>query len=318
MKKLLIKNGIFNPEQLRSLVDTAAGVECLMIDNNVSGDILAGANAVIGNLSIPALAQCPGLEWLQLNSSGADDYARSALINPAAVITTATGAYGIGIAEYMAAMLLGMMKRIPAYHSNQLAGIWRDEGAVTSPFGKRVLVVGTGNIGTEFARRIRAFGARVVGIRRRAGVCPPDFDEIHGLDELKSQLPLADVIALCLPGTDDTLHLMNAETLALCKEGAYLMNVGRGNVIPLEAMLDPAVTGRFAGIWLDVCEIEPLPDGHPLFSVPNLLVTPHITGGFHLDLTMQNIYEISLQNLKAWLGQGEYRSVLDRKSGYCR
>lgn len=318
MKQILIKSGIFNEEQTQKLMQLAGGANCRVVSGDIPAEVLQTANAVIGNLSVDQLAQCPRLEWLQLNSSGADAYVKTDKLHPGTVITTATGAYGIGIAEYMVAMLLGMMKKIPTYLANQKAAVWKDEGMVTTPTGKRVLIVGTGNIGMEFARRIRPFGAEVVGVRRRAGECPPELDGVYGMEQLKEQLALADVVALCLPGTAETLHLMDAEMLSACKQGAYLMNVGRGNVIPLDALLDASVTERFAGIWVDVCEIEPLPDGHPLFAVPNLLVTPHITGGFHLDLTMSQIFDICCHNLKAWLGEGEFRSVLDRSTGYCK
>ena len=106
--------------------------------------------------------------------------------------------------------------------------------------------------------------------------------------------------------------------LSLCKPGAYLMNVGRGTVVPSDALLDREVTDRFAGIWVDVLETEPLPDGHPLFSVPNLIVTPHITGGFHLDVTRRNILDICVQNLRAWLAGEPLIRVLDWDTGYCR
>lgn len=318
MKHILVKNDIFTEQQFKKLEITAEGCELTLVGDEISEELLSRANAIIGNLPPEKLADCRALEWLQLNSSGADAYANSGFIPPEVSITTATGAYGIGIAEYMIAMLLNMMKRIPSYYNNQKAGIWRDEGIVTTPHGKRVLIVGTGNLGTEFARRLRPFGAEIIGIRRRAGMCPEEYDAVFGMDSLAEQLKLADVVALCLPGTNETYHLMDQAMLAECKHGAYLMNVGRGNVIPLSAMLDPEVTGRFAGIWLDVCELEPLPDGHPLFAVPNLLLTPHITGGFHLDLTVRNIYEITEHNLKAWLNNGEFRSLLDRGTGYCR
>lgn len=317
MKKLCIKDGLFSEERIQALKNISSEVECVVVSDEEAFEQLVDADAVMGNFSIDALSVCRHLELLQLNSSGADAYAKTDKISKDTVITTATGAYGIGIAEYMVAMLLTMMKKIPAYLENQKKAIWADEGMVTTPYGKRVLIIGTGNIGLEFAKRIRPFGCKLVGIRRRAGECPAELDEIYTMDALKKELGKADVVALCLPGTPDTLHLMNEEMLMSCKEGAYLMNVGRGNVIPLEALQKSEITEHFAGIWLDVCEVEPLPEGHMLYQIPNVLITPHITGGFHLDLTCQQIYEISEHNMKAWLGDGEYKSVLDRETGYC-
>lgn len=316
MKKILVLNGIINEKQLdhfRSLPD----VECTVTGSDASEELILSANAILGNFPAKLLAKSKNLEWLQLFSSGADMYAGSD-ISEDVVITTTTGAFGAGIAEYMVAMLINMMKKVPLYLENQKNGIWRSEGIVTSPAGKRVLIVGTGNLGSEFAKRIRAFGSYVVGIRRREGAMPEGFDEMHLMGELSEELKRADVVALCLPGTADTCHLMDENMLANCKEGAYLMNVGRGNVIPMEALLNKAVTDRFAGIWIDVCETEPLPNGHPLFSVENLLITPHITGGFYLDATVERIFNIWKHNADVWLHGGEYKNLLDRKSGYCK
>lgn len=318
MKKIII-TGPFDDKQKAEFASLNQDVDCLFMDkSDITFDLIAEAHALVGNIDTDLLKKQPQLEWVQLTSSGADKYAQESDIAKNAVLTTATGAYGIGIAEYMVAMLLSMMKRIPTYLENQKKGIWKDEGIVTTPYGKRVLIVGTGNIGTEFAKRMRGFGCTLVGVRRRTGECPEEFDEMYTMDQLKEQLAYADIIALCLPGTAETYHLFDKEVLSLCKKGAYLMNVGRGNVIPLDTFLDKEVSERFAGIWLDVCEVEPLPEKHPLFFVENVLITPHITGGFHLDLTMDNIFQIAYQNMKAWLGKGEYTSVLDRKTGYCK
>ena len=165
---------------------------------------------------------------------------------------------------------------------------------------------------------MRSFGCELVGVRRRAGQCPPEFDRACLLSDLERELPEADVVALCLPGTPETHHLFDAAMLSQCKAGAYFMNVGRGTVIPLEALLDRTVTDRFTALWVDVLETEPLPDGHPLYSVPNLFITPHITGGLHLDVTRENILSICEENLRAWKAGEPLRSVLDWSTGYCQ
>lgn len=303
---------------LCTLIKDHGDTPIVVTDMHPDPSILETADAVIGNLAIDALQQIPHLQWVQLNSSGADAYAREGALPADTMLTCATGAYGIGISEYMIAQLLNMMKRIPAYYDNQKAGLWHDEGKVTSPMGKRVLVVGTGNIGMEFARRIKAFGADVVGVRRRAGTCPEGLSEIHTLDELAAEAAKADIVALTLPGTAETYHLFDRDMLLACKPGAYLINVGRGNVIDNAALCEEDVYGHFAGIYLDVCEQEPLPEGDPLYHVPNLLLTPHITGDFHLDITADNIYDICVHNYKAFKGEGAFQSVVDRKSGYAR
>lgn len=284
---------------------------------------LSEVDAAIGNVPAGKLAKSQKtgglkLAWMQLNSSGADAYVKDGVLPQQTVLTSATGAYGTGIAEYMVCMLLNMMKKVPAYLEDQKRHLWTDEGLVTTPSGKRVLIVGTGNIGMEFARRMKAFGCTLSGIRRRADHCPDGLDEIHALSELKEEAAKADVIAVSLPGTQETYHLFDEDLLSCCREGSYFINVGRGNVVDDRALLKREISSRFAGIWLDVCETEPLPSEDPLYDVPNLLLTPHITGGFHLDLTLQNIFDISMHNYRAFHGEGEYQSVVDRATGYCR
>ena len=281
------------------------------------GQVLA-CDALIGNVDPALLSDAPRLQWVQLVSSGADVYAGYDPIRSAFTLTTATGAYGVGIAEYMVCMLLVMMKKIPTYLDQQKDRVWHDAGEVCSPMGKRVLVVGTGNLGTEFARRMRPFGCTIVGIRRRAGACPEGFDAVRTMEALVEELPQADVVALCLPGTPETYHLFDREMLARCKPGAFLMNVGRGTVIPREALLDSALIGRFGGVWVDVLENEPLPDGDALFGVEKLTITPHITGGWHLDETRKRIFALCTENLRRWLQDEPLTSVLDWSTGYCR
>lgn len=307
----------FDGEKIAALARAAGEIQCVFArPEEVDAGMIASADAVIGNVPPQLFHENENLKWVQLTTSGADAYSRPGVLAKSTVLTCTTGAYGVGIAEYMTAMLLIMMKKLPAYMENHRQGIWRDEGAVESPMGKRLLILGTGDIGREFARRMRPFGCMISGIRRRTDICPPEFDEVHSMDALPHEVEEADIIAMCLPSTDETRHIMDADMLRRCKAGAYLMNVGRGDAIDCEALLNRENTEHFGGIWLDVCEREPLPEGDPLFSVPNMIITPHITGGFHLGLTIDNVFEICLENLRSWVGGGELRCIVDRESGY--
>lgn len=316
MKKAVVVIPL-NESQRSRLTEERDDVQFTFLsEKEISEETLSGYDALIGNVSPSLLKEQRHLEWIQLNSSGADAYAIPGVVSDNTVLTCATGAYGLGISEYMVGMLMAMMKKIPGYLDKQKEGIWSDLGAVDSPFGKRVLVVGTGNIGLEFAKRMRAFGCKLAGIRNRADVCPEELDEVYGIDQLAEQVGLADVIALSLPGTRACFHLFDEKLLAMCKEGAYLMNVGRGNVVDNKALLKPEIAKRFQGIWLDVCETEPLPEQDPLFFVPNLLLTPHITGGYHLNQTVENILDIVIRNLNAWMDGTEFCHIVSREHGY--
>ncbi len=316
MKKILVC-GPFDGEKQKVLKNIASKNEIIFMDREaVTADVVQAVDAVIGNIPVDVLRSNQKLEWVQLTTSGADAYAKQGVVSQKTILTCATGGFGIGIAEYMVAMLLVMMKKVPAYLENQKKSVWHDEGMVESPMGKRVLIVGTGDIGIEFARRMKAFDCSIIGVRRRADVCPAEIDGIRGMSEMEAEVGKADIIALCLPGTEQTYHLFDERLLSRCRQGAYLMNVGRGSAIDTAAILKEEIYSRFAGIWLDVCEQEPLPDGHPLYFVPNMLITPHITGGFHLNITIDHVFAICVHNLKAWLNGTEYVHIVDRSTGY--
>ena len=316
MKKVLVTVP-FSAKQKERIISEFQGAEVdFMNPEDVTAKQLGKYNALVGNLPVSILKDMNNLEWIQLNSSGADAYAKLGAVPLDTVLTCSTGAYGLGISEYMVGMLMVMMKKIPAYLDSQKTGVWSDHGQVESPFGKRVLLVGTGNIGLEFAKRMRAFGCELVGIRNRVNICPQEFDAVYGVEDLQKQVRIADVIAVSLPGTEKSFHMFNKEILMACKKGSYFMNVGRGTAIDNQALLEKEVYENFGGIWLDVCETEPLPDGDPLYKIPGMLITPHITGGFHLEKTVDNILDIAVTNFNAWMGAGEFIHSVSRKDGY--
>lgn len=314
----------FTEEQRAMLAETAASRGDRMVflsGKDLTDERLLEADAAIGNIPPEKLKKAPRLQWLQLNSAGADDYVRGGILPENVTLTCATGSYGTAVSEYMCVMLLAMMKKIPQYLADQKEHRWANEGSVESPAGKRILIAGTGDIGLSFARKIRGFSLpdypiTISGVRRRADQCPPELDEIHPLEALEEEVQKADVIAAALPGTPLTHHLFDEALLKKCRKGAYLMNVGRGSVVDNAALLKPEVYENFSGIWLDVFEKEPLPAEDPLYRVPNLLITPHIAGKFYLDITLQKLADLAAENYRAWKGDGAFRSVVDRKTGY--
>ena len=167
--------------------------------------------------------------------------------------------------------------------------------------GATVLVVGAGDIGLRFAAMCRAMGARTVGLKR--SVCPPPAGlcEVHAIAELDAWLPLADVVALVLPHSTETDHIMDGRRLGLMKEDAILLNAGRGSAVDPDALLDTLRSGRLWGACLDVTEPEPLPADSPLWDQENLLLTPHVAGGLHLEGPRERIVGIALENLKHYL-----------------
>ena len=274
------------------------------------------AQVILGNVPAAMLHGSPALEWLQTNSAGVEPYIQPGVLAGDTLLTNATGAYGLAIAEHMLGMLLELFKKLELYRDAQKSGAWQSQGAVKAVYGSTVLVLGMGDIGGEFAARCKALGAKVIGVRRSPRPCPEYADEVHLLEDLDSLLPQADVAAITLPGTDATRGLMSRERLAKMKEGAVLLNVGRGFIVDTEALCDALERGHLSGAGVDVTDPEPLPPTHRLWNIPTAVVTPHISGFYHLRETHERIVGIFLENLRHFQAGEPLRNLVDFATGY--
>lgn len=284
--------------------------------DELTDDELAQLDALVGNPSEETLLKLKNLKILQLSTSGvAPLYLKLKELLPEAVLCSTSGAFGQAISEHMLAMLLCLMKRLHEYRDDQKEALWKDRGDVRTLRGMRVLIIGAGSIGTEFAKLVKLLGARTIGIRRTVGDPDETYDEMYTMAALDRLLPEIDVSALSLPETAETIHLMDARRFGLMKKGSYLLNVGRGSAIDQDALLSALREGRLAGAGLDVTTPEPLPSDHPLWQEKNLLLTPHISGFNHLQVTQDNIVNIACANLAAWPA-GPFTSRVDFESGY--
>jgi len=267
----------------------------------VTQEEVSQATVILGNPPKALLRHAPHLKWLQTWSSGVDYVLEEGAFPPGAMLSSAAGAHGQGVAEVMLATLLALMKRLPLYRDDQRAHRWADEGKVKSPVGERMLILGTGDLGGSFAKLVRALGAYTVGLDRHPDRPAPDFDEHRSIAELDALLPQADVVAAFLPGTPETFHILDARRIAAMKDDAILLNAGRGSAVDCLALAQALDRGRLWGAGLDVTEEEPLPPDHPLWDCPGLLLTPHIGGGYRLDATLRAVNALALDNLRRYL-----------------
>ncbi|WP_202849491.1 NAD(P)-dependent oxidoreductase [Clostridium thermosuccinogenes] len=279
-------------------------------------DQVQKADIIIGNPPVDMVKGSERLEWLQLESAGVGDYAKTDVLPERVLLTNASGAYGLAISEYMLGVLLELYKRLYLYRDNQKEGKWSYEGQVKAIYNSTALIVGVGDIGGEFAKRMKALGAYTIGIRRREAEKPDYLDELYLMDKLEELLPRADVVALSLPATKLTDKIINQETLKLMKQDAVLINVGRGNAIDTEALCDALESGHLFGAALDVTDPEPLPKDHRLWKIKNAIITPHVSGGYSLKETHERIVKISADNLEAFMNGRSLINVVDRAAGY--
>ncbi len=264
----------------------------------VSDEQVAAADVIVGNLDPARLPVASSLRLLQLNSAGYDNYVSAGTLPEGAALCSAIGAYGQAVSEHVFAMLLGLMKHLPGYRDLQTSHTWGDLGRVTSLVGANVLVLGTGDIGSHFARLCRAVGAHVTGVNRHGGQAPEGFERVEPIEKLHELLGEADAVVSFLPSTPATRGLANAGFFAKMRRGAFFANGGRGDLVVNEDLVAALACGQLAGAALDVMVPEPLDEASPLWDAPNLFLTPHVSGGFHLDAVLDNVAAIAAENLR--------------------
>ena len=245
---------------------------------------------LFGHCSQKVIAAAKSLKWYCCCWAGVDRFCSDELYqNADCLLSNSSGAYGVTISEHLIMTALMLLRRQPEYTEVIRAGEWRVlPGGIRSLHGCRITVLGAGDIGTEFARRARAFRpARLVGVRRSAKAGDPAFDEMRTTAELDALLPETDLLVMALPNTPDTVNILSRERMALLPRSAYVINVGRGTAIDQEALIEALDSGRLAGAALDVVVPEPLPADHPLRRAKNLLLTPHVAGNMTLAYTQQ-------------------------------
>lgn len=268
------------------------------------------ADAILGNIDPALLCACKHLQLLQLQSAGYDNYISAGTVPADARLACSVGAYGQAVSEHMFAMLLGLIKRLPGYLDLQRTHQWKDLGTVSSLKGANVLVLGAGDIGAHFATLCRNMGAHVRGIKRHPLSYPTVFEDMSGMDELNDRLAEADVVASFLPSTPETRGLANTEFFDAMKPGAFFVNGGRGDLVVANDLVAALTDGKLAGAAVDVTDPEPPPADSPLWDAPNMLVTPHISGWFHLAVTLDNIVDIAAENLRHLLAGETLRNQI--------
>jgi phosphoglycerate dehydrogenase-like enzyme len=260
------------------------------------------------------LERAPRLRLIQSISAGTDQYDRAALVAHGVRLASAQGANARAVAEHAMALILALARRLPEACHNQARGHWRGMIGELSQRedevgGKTLLIVGLGGIGGRLAELSRAFGMRVLAIRRHPEAGAGAADDVHGMEALPALLPQADVVALTCPLTPETANLIDGAALARMRSGAVLVNVARGGCVNEAALLAALDEGRIAGAALDVAREEPLPPASPLWRAPNLLLTPH-TGG-ETRRYEDRVIDLLLENLdRLWRGGAELRNQI--------
>ena len=304
--------------QIRSLCPHIT-INAVTYPNLTQADVDA-ADVIFGNIPPEMTDNAPNLKWLHLSSAGTDGYMH--LIDRGIVLTNSTGAYNDSIAEFMLAFTSALCIGLQGYVRHQQQGLWQRIGWAKTIMGSTVVVLGCGGIGTAYAKRMHDLGAYVIGVRRNpTAVLPQGVDEMVTMEEADAVLPRADIVAMIMPNTPETVSFMDARRIAMLKEGALLVNCGRGNALDHEALYEALCSGKLGGAAMDVAYQEPLPANDKLWSAPNLLITPHVAGGWrpggdsspHMAKT---VAEVFLKNLTAYVTDAPMPNAVNPKTGY--
>jgi phosphoglycerate dehydrogenase-like enzyme len=260
----------------------------------------------------------PNLKWVQGSMAGAGEVAEQAGLGETdVVVTTASGIYSGPLAEFVLMAMLQHAKGLDRLRQDKMEKVWR-QGAVGGLERKTLCVIGMGSIGQAIAVRARPFGMRVVGVKRTVRDEDEAWnlaDELYPTAELHAALGEADYVAVTLPGTPETRHLLDAEAFAATKQGAYFVNVGRGAVVDEAALVEALQEGRLSGAALDVFEVEPLPEESPLWGLDNVIISAHTTDVVP-DLINDAQTDLFRENLRRYLAGEELINVLDKRLLY--
>lgn len=296
------------------------GFETRYLESGFSPESVRDCEIIHGGIPYDMIKHCESMKWMQCSYAGVDGILTGAELPPQPfVMTNAAGAFGITISEYILCTLLMMMRHMPQFIENQKKSLWfRDPNLDTrSIYKSTITILGTGDLGGNIAKRAKAMGAFIRGVRKNIAKGKPEyFDEIYSAEDIDSAISGADVVILCLPSTKDTVQILDAKRISLMADNSYVVNVGRGNAVNAADLIAALESEKLAGAVLDVTDPEPLPESDPLWKAKNLLLTPHVSGNMSLNHTVDIIWDIFYDNLKKYCLGEPLTHIVDMKAGY--
>ena len=318
--KVLVINNMLEQKHLDQIKNTATSLghevffykaESEIPESNFDADIIYGFAPSIVKSS-------KNLKWLCVPWAGVDSLMTPGYFaNEECLLTNAAGAYGVSIAEHMIAVSLVMMRRLDEFMAETREGQWKSPRPQKSLKDCRITVLGTGDIGTTFAKRARAFEPEnIIGVCRSGKSSAQVYDKVLTVSELDSILPETDLLAMSLPATPETRGILSRERIGLLPEGAYIVNVGRGSAIDEDALADALDSEKLGGAALDVFQTEPLPQGNRLWKIKNLVITPHVAGNMTLPYTKDKNVQMFLEDLANFTKGAPLHYLVDKKLGY--
>lgn len=306
MKKVLIAENI-SDEEINQIKQVSPELEVTLDKSDYESQI------IVGNIAPGDCKKYSKMELMLSTWTGYDAYVKKGVLNDNCIFCYGKDMHTEEVAEHMFSTMISMIKNFHLYRDNQNNAIWNDEGRVKSIVDLNVLIIGLGHIGSYLAKLCKGLNMHVVGIKRTMIDKPEYVDELYTIDSLDTELPKADVVFSILPSTNETKHLFSLERFKLMKKDAILINDGRGDLIDTNVLIEVLDNKIIKAIGQDVFENEPLTKDSPLWKYPNLVITPHVAGFFHLEKDRKKWVNLCIENLKHYLNNECLINVVDER-----
>jgi phosphoglycerate dehydrogenase-like enzyme len=321
MRMIVTSSFMRDPERLAALGRRYPSFEIVApppAELEAAPELLRDADAVFGTLTSAQFANARRLRWVQSPSAGVEWIARvDGLADSEVVVTNMRGAHAATIAEHAFALLLALTRALPAYAEFQRQQDWalgRIPDKMVALKGLTMGVVGFGHIGRAIARRATGFEMRVLAVDAQPVPPGEGVEEVWPLGRLDELCRASDVLAIAAPITPQTRGLIGPAQIELLRPGAYVLALSRGGIVDEPALIEALRSGRLAGAGLDVTATEPLPAGDPLWTAPNLLITPHSSAVS--KLTFDLVWSILEENIGRFLRGEPLVNMVDKRRGY--
>ncbi len=305
----------------REQLEKLPGVELVAAESNDQLAAEIGEAEVYFGFHFPELLfeQAKRLRWIHSASAGIEANLFPALVESRVILTNSTGLHEICIPEHVLALIFAFARNLPAAFRLQQERRWdRIEplrrGGIREVSGSNLAVLGAGSIGRALVGKAAALGMRVRALRRNPGNPVPGAEQVVGPERLHELLGWAHFVVLAVPLTAETRHLIGAGELRAMRKDAFLINVARGEVVDQDALVEALRAKPLAGAGLDVTTPEPLPAEHPLWELPNAILTPHISG--YRPGYLEAVLALFADNLTRFVAGTPLRNVVDKQLGY--